>query len=101
MFLKRGGMAIVNTHKKALPDAVVSLLKERETRYGLLDADGIAKKKGMIQSANMAVLGFFSHFSAGPYTYENIEKMIRTRVPKRFLEKNLEVFREGHNAAND
>jgi indolepyruvate ferredoxin oxidoreductase beta subunit len=99
MFLKKGGMAIVNTHKEALPDAVISLLRERETRYGLLDADGIAKKKGMIQSANMAVLGFFSHFSAGPYTYGNIENMIRTRVPKRFLEKNLEVFREGHEAA--
>lgn len=100
MFLKRGGMAIMNTHKKILPDAVISLLKERETRCRLLDADGIAKKKGMIQSANMAVLGFFSHFSVVPYTYENIERTIRTRVPKRFLEKNLEVFREGYEAAN-
>jgi len=99
MFLKRGGMAIVNTQKRALPDSVVDLLTERETRYGLLDADGIAKQKGMIQSANMAVLGFFSHFSMGPYTQESIEKTIQARVPKRFLEKNLEVFREGYETA--
>ncbi len=99
MFLKKGGTAIMNTHKKALPDAVIGLLKERETRYGLLDADGIAKRKGMMQSANMAVLGFFSHFSAGPFTYENIERTIQAKIQKRFLEKNLEVFREGYEAA--
>ncbi len=98
-FLKKGGMAVVNTVKTALPESVGYLLRQRDIRCFLVDADGIATEKKMVQSANMALLGFFSFFSVNPYTTENIEEMIARKVPAKFLDKNREVFREGTNTA--
>jgi Pyruvate/2-oxoacid:ferredoxin oxidoreductase gamma subunit len=73
-------------------------LSQRGIRCFLVDADGIAMEKKMVQSANMAVLGFLSVLSLGPYNPENIENMITRKVPAKFLEKNREVFREGMKA---
>jgi indolepyruvate ferredoxin oxidoreductase beta subunit len=94
-FLKKGGMAVVNTGRTALPESVSNLLKQREIRCFLIDADGIATEKKLVQSANMALLGFFSTLSIEPYTTGNIEEMITRKVPAKFLEKNREVFHEG------
>lgn len=99
-YLKNGGTAIINTEKKSLPESVQRLLQKRNIRYFLIDADGIAKEKQMIQSANMAILGFFSALSFGPYTPDYIEKTIEKKVPAKFLDKNREVFREGMEAGN-
>jgi indolepyruvate ferredoxin oxidoreductase beta subunit len=94
-FLKKGGMAIVITNKTALPESVSNLLIQRDIRCFLIDADGIAKEKKMVQSANMALLGLFSSLSIDPYTTRNIEDMIIRKVPRKFLDKNREVFHEG------
>ena len=75
-------------------------MRQRNIRYFLIDADGIATEKKLVQSANMALLGFFSSLSIGPYTTENIEDMITRKVPAKFLEKNREVFHEGIKAGN-
>lgn len=94
-YLKKSGIAIINTEKKSLPESVQHLLQKRDIRYFLIDADGIATEKKMIQSANMAILGFFSALSFGPYTPDSIEKTIEKKVPAKFLDKNREVFQEG------
>ena len=94
-FLKKGGLAIVNSDKEALPEAIMGLLKKRGIASFLIDADRIAKEKEMIQASNMALLGFFSRLAIGPYTAERIQEVIEERVPKKVLEKNLEVFRQG------
>jgi len=94
-FLKKGGLAIINTKKTSLAEPVQRLLGTRSIRSFLIDADGIAKQKKMIQSANMALLGLFSSLSIAPYTAENLEKTIGNKVPAKFLDKNREVFREG------
>ena len=67
-FLKKGGTAVINTGRTALPESVSNLLKQRNIRCFLIDADGIATEKKLVQSANMALLGFFSSLSIGPYT---------------------------------
>ncbi len=59
-FLKTGGATLINTSKKSLSTDIERLLKQRKIRHFLLDADAIAMKKVMIQSSNMAMLGFFS-----------------------------------------
>lgn len=94
-FLKKGGTVVINTSRTTLPESVSTLLRQRDIRHFLIDADGIAKEKKMIQSANMALLGFFSSLEIDPYTKENIEGMITRKVPAKFLEKNREVFQEG------
>ena len=94
-FLKKGGTAVINTARKSLPQSVSNLLDQRNIRCFLIDADGIAMKKKLVQAANMALLGFFSSLSVAPYTTESIEGMIADKVPVKFLDKNREVFREG------
>ncbi len=94
-FLKKGGTAIVNTARKTLPEPVESLLKSREIRWFLVDADGIARERAMVQSANMALLGSMAALSLEPYSAANLEDTIRRKVAARFVDKNVEVFREG------
>ncbi len=99
--LKREGIALVNTQRKTLPDAIYSLAQERALACYLVDADRIAKEKGMIQAANMALLGFFAFLSIEPYTRENVERTIKKRVSEKLLEKNLEIFQAGYMGAKE
>jgi indolepyruvate ferredoxin oxidoreductase beta subunit len=101
VFLKRGGMAIVNTPKDALPDKINNLLAERNNNCFLINADDIAKEKGMIQASNMAILGFFSYFRIGPYTFEGILDTLKERTKGKFLEKNIDVFQAGYESAKN
>jgi indolepyruvate ferredoxin oxidoreductase, beta subunit len=98
-FLKRGGLALVNTSAAALGASVEAVLKERHISFRLIDADGIARDEGMFQSANMALLGAFSSFEIEPFTRDILEATIRSRVPEKFVAKNLAVFGRGYEAA--
>jgi indolepyruvate ferredoxin oxidoreductase beta subunit len=98
-FLKRKGLTIVNSRKKLLPDPVRDLMRVRETDFFLVDADGLAVDMHTIQASNMALLGFFSRLSVGPYTYENIRETIKERTKGKFVQKNLEVFDAGYDRA--
>jgi indolepyruvate ferredoxin oxidoreductase beta subunit len=99
VFLKRGGMAIVNTHKRFIPDGIGKLLKERNIQCYLVNADEIASRKGSMQASNMALLGYFSYFKKGPYTFRAIEETIKGKTKGKFIEKNLEVFKAGYDNA--
>ena len=94
-FLRKGGLAVINTDKNGLPDVVKDLLVNREVTSYLIDADAPAKRLDMVQASNMAVLGFFSRLAVGPYITENIQKTIGERVPAKVRDKNLEVFLQG------
>lgn len=98
-FLKQGGLTIINSKNRAIPDSVKNLLDRRSIASYLIDGDGIAKKSGMIQASNMAILGFFSAFSIGPYTCESLMETIREKVPERLFQKNIEVFQAGFSEA--
>lgn len=98
-FLKKGGLALVNTRSAALDKSIASVLKARQTSCRLVDADGIAREEGMFQSANMALLGAFAFFGIEPFTRDALEATIRSRVPEKFLAKNLAVFGKGFEAA--
>jgi indolepyruvate ferredoxin oxidoreductase, beta subunit len=95
-YLKRGGLAIVNSTAKNLPEGVAALLGERETRWYIVDADGMAKQAGMTQAANMAVLGFLSSVARDLLGVEDIEATIRTKTAQKVREKNVEVFYAGY-----
>lgn len=100
-FLKKGGLALVNTHSAMLGASVDAMLKERQIAYRLIDADGIARDAGMFQSANMALIGAFACFGVEPFTRDVLEDTIRSRVPEKFLAKNLSVFEKGFETARD
>ncbi len=98
-FLKKGGTAVVNRYGTALPEKIGGLLRQRHIGYFPVDADNIAKEKGMIQASNMALLGYFASFAPAPYTFQNLEETIRMRTKGKFVEKNLEIFRSGYDLA--
>ena len=98
-FLKKGGMAIVNSTQDVLPEKINNLLVERNNKCFFIAADDIAKEKGMIQASNMAILGFFSYFGIGPYTRESILENLKERTKPKFLDKNVDVFQAGFRRA--
>ncbi|MBP8625162.1 MAG: 2-oxoacid:acceptor oxidoreductase family protein [Syntrophorhabdaceae bacterium] len=98
-FLRPGGIAIINSKNTDIPEPVQDLLKRRAVSSYILDGDGMARKIGMIQASNMAILGFFSAFSIGPYTYDSLSETIREKVAERFFQKNIDVFQTGYKEA--
>jgi len=100
-FLKRGGFAVINSRAMSLPDRVRTLLGERKTDLFIADADAIAMGMNTIQASNMAVLGFFSHLSLGPYTFSNLRETVRERSKGKFVEKNLAIFELGYERAKN
>lgn len=95
VFLKKGGMAIINTSKNALPEKINGLLSERGSRHFLVAADDIAREENMIQASNMALLGFYSFFEVGPYTYDGVLETLKERTKGKFLDKNVAIFQAG------
>jgi indolepyruvate ferredoxin oxidoreductase, beta subunit len=93
-FLKTGGIAVVNTAKPGLEENIGAFFRERKGFLHLIDADGIAARHGVAQSANMAVLGFFASLSVAPYSRENLQESIEKRLSGKFTRKNLDVFTE-------
>jgi len=98
-FLKKGGLAIVNSAKDEVPEPVKALLEARGITCYLIDADTMASRIGSMQASNMAMLGFFSHFAMGPYEYENIVAAVGRRVAPRLLAMNRSVYDAGRNEA--
>jgi indolepyruvate ferredoxin oxidoreductase beta subunit len=99
-FLKKGGIAIINTPKDGLPEEINNLLLERNIRCFFIAADAIAKDKSMVQASNMALLGFFSCLRIGPYTRESVLETLKERTKGKFLEKNVDVFQAGYTLAH-
>ena len=62
-FLKKGGLAIVNSAGSGLPPPVGALVDARRISCHLVNADAIASRAGSMQASNMAMLGFFSYFA--------------------------------------
>ncbi len=98
-FLKRGGLAVINSAKEALPQGIQALLKKRRSKAFLVDADAIATEGKAIQASNMALLGFLSHLNVRPFTYENLKDTILERTKGKSAEKNLEIFDKGRGRA--
>ena len=98
-FLKEGGFAIINSAKDVLPQHIQGLVKKRSVKAFLVNADGIAIDGKAIQASNMALLGFLSHLSIGPFTFQNLRETILERTKRKTVEKNLAVFDAGHECA--
>lgn len=108
-YLHKGSKVIVNTQrilppavatgKAAYPENILEELSERGLEVIPVDGYGIAKQAGNVKAANVALVGALS--SLLPIPQETFIEVIRERVPARFLEVNLTVFREGRKAVTD
>jgi len=99
IFLKEGGLAIINSARIELPPQIGALVEARRISCHLVNADAIARNAGSLQASNMAMLGFFPLFTIGPYSFENIVGAIGRKVPSRLFEMNRSVSEAGHGEA--
>ncbi|MDF1578068.1 MAG: indolepyruvate oxidoreductase subunit beta [Desulfurivibrionaceae bacterium] len=105
-YLHKGSKVIVNiqrilppavaTGKAAYPENILEELSGRGLEVMPIDAFEIAKKAGNVKAANVALVGALS--SLLPIPQETFIKVIKERIPARFLEVNLTVFQEGRKA---
>jgi len=100
-FLKKNGLAIVNTEKNSLPEEINSIFLKKNITYMNVNADSIAANKNMVQASNMALLGFFSYLDIKPFNVYNIKNIIRKKIKQEFLEKNQEIFDSGYEVAQN
>ncbi len=98
-FLKKGGLAIVNSRRSKLPSPVDALLAARNAGCFLVNADEIARRAGSIQASNMAMLGFFSHFALGPYSFANIISALERKIAPGLYAMNKAVCEAGRREA--
>ncbi|MCX8023335.1 MAG: 2-oxoacid:acceptor oxidoreductase family protein [Syntrophorhabdaceae bacterium] len=95
-FLKRGGLAIVNTEKTSLQKEIEGILSTRQLKIFLVDCDRLAFACGTIKASNMVLLGFFSRQSVGPFTYEKMRETVTADSKGRSNEVNIKALDAGY-----
>lgn len=100
-FLKDGGSLVVNDESiKPLPVLtgradMPSRSRDRLISYGatLVPASDIARKAGTSKCANVVLLGALS--TSLPFEESVWEEVIRSKVPPKTIEMNLQAFHQG------
>ncbi len=102
-YLHPGSKVIVNTQKilppsvangqAQYPENVLDHLTEKGITVVPVDAFDIAREVGEVKTANVVMVGALSPFL--PVDVSLYEEIIRTRVPERFRDVNLQAFAAG------
>ena len=91
--LKEGGLVVVNTDKS--PEEVKKLLDRDDIRVAVVDATKIALETLRRPIVNTAILGAFVKAS-GLVDLDHILEAVKSKVPPRTLEANLEAVKRAH-----
>ncbi|MFQ6015084.1 MAG: indolepyruvate oxidoreductase subunit beta [Anaerolineae bacterium] len=107
-YLKEGGLLLVNDHGimpvsageavAEYPHQAVEFLKGKGLEVLDIKATELAESLGNHRVANVIMLGALSHFldiDQGTW-----QKILRERIPERFLALNLEAFAQGVRVAS-
>jgi len=109
-FLRRGGIAILNTRPWYPVDVNIGVCKYPEleeiesglSRLGasvyFLDATGIAIEAGNARAANVVMLGALSALGTLPVDDESLISSVKDRVPQKAVDVNLRAFELGRDA---
>lgn len=103
-FLKKGGKLIVNTQEidpmpvitgaMEYPENIAEKLQEK-LDVKLVDALSLAEKAGNFKAVNVVLIGVMA--KSTDIEYEKWVETIKTTVPPKFLDVNLEAFNLGYN----
>jgi len=103
-FLKKGGKLIVNTQEidpmpvitgaMDYPENIAEKLQEK-LDVTLVDALSLAEKAGNFKAVNVVLIGVMA--KSTDIAYEKWIETIKTTVPPKFLDINLEAFNLGYN----
>lgn len=103
-FLKKGGKLIVNTQEidpmpvitgaMEYPENIAEKL-QKKLDVKLVDALSLAEKAGNFKAVNVVLIGVMA--KSTDIAYEKWIETIKTTVPPKFLDVNLEAFNLGYN----
>ena len=82
-------------------DEMERLLKEKTAKFLGFDATKLAVEAGTSLSLNMVLLGALAQRNVIPLEKELIEKTIREKTKKEFVQTNLKAFDSGFNTAKE
>ncbi len=115
LYLREGGIAVVNTRKLYPIDVNVGVASyppvdkiiEALRKLGALviehDFTELAEKAGNARAMNIAVLGAYARLieeAEAPFTKEDLFEAMKSRVPARWLEVNIKAFELGYEVAS-
>ncbi|MCP4671775.1 MAG: indolepyruvate oxidoreductase subunit beta [Desulfobacula sp.] len=80
-------------------DNIKKLISTKCSSLVAIDAMKLAKQAGSPMSVNIVLLGALVQSGTLGFTKENVIKAIKSRTKKSFLDKNLEAFELGYQAA--
>ena len=106
-YLHKGSKVVVNTQKilppavatgqAEYPKEVLNHLTERGIVVVPVDAFDLAREVGEVRTANVVMVGALSAFL--PVDVANFEEIIRSRVPKKYIDVNLKAFAAGRSVS--
>ncbi|MDA3915952.1 MAG: indolepyruvate oxidoreductase subunit beta [Deltaproteobacteria bacterium] len=93
----------VSIGKGVYPDVenIKELISDKCASLVAIDAMKLAKQAGSPMSVNIVLLGALVQSGTLGFTKENVIKAIKSRTKKSFLDKNLEAFELGFQAAQN
>lgn len=106
-YLKRGGLAIINTRVTAPVEVVsgmrfypdmekmIKLLRNVTNDIHLFDATGIAEEAGDPITTNIVMLGAISKSGLLPYSEEVVVETLKAGLKPQFLKMNMRAFELG------
>jgi len=100
-YLKKGGIAIVNTFQIPVmgetyrTEDMITIIKEKTENIIAKDFTSASIKTGSIKILNVLMLGVAIRYT--PLKKEGIEEAIRQSIRKNFLEINLNALNQGYN----
>jgi len=106
-YLKEGGILIVNDYRieptmlnpnTKYPDDPIGFLRSKPIRVTVIEAAKTARALGNERVSSLMMLGALSKYI--PLKQETWDKVLRERIPAKFLALNQRAFAEGQQAIN-
>ncbi|PIE72800.1 MAG: indolepyruvate oxidoreductase subunit beta [Deltaproteobacteria bacterium] len=87
----------VATGQATYPEDVLDHLRDKEITVIEVDAFQLARKIGEVRTANVVMVGALSTLL--PVDADNFQEIIRSRVPEKYIDVNLQAFAIGRKAS--
>jgi indolepyruvate ferredoxin oxidoreductase beta subunit len=93
---REGGLCFINApDPNYMNSQIQAYLKEKGIETYVFGADQLAREMGLIQSANIALIGFAAAHPRFPFFHDKIKVVIERITLPRFREVNLKIFDRG------
>lgn len=92
-YLGRGGRMYVNASPRVFPNPeVASYLEKHDMICRCAEVGKVAMEHGSPMSSNLALIGFFSAFDEGPFSFTDLRETVERISPEKLRETNLKIF---------